>query len=161
MPRLPRRPPEASKRRPTGHARVASETAFSAEHTPLIVPHEKHALIRAHADARAKVRTGWGIGYYIGVAASCLVVVSGWWLTLDKNIRTNLDPGRDSLIDVVSESTQELQQNTQNAADGAHGIRAMQSNLDLLRQEYERARIQAEASRTTSSHPSSSSSSTH
>lgn len=150
MPRLTRRPPEASKRRPKGGARTTRH-AFSHDDEPLIIPHEKQALIRAHADARVKARTGWGIGYYIGVAASCLVVVSGWWLTLDKNIRTNMNPGRDPLVQVLDESTDDLRDNMEQVADGPNGTHAMQASVQRLREEYERARLEAQSQATTTS----------
>lgn len=161
MPRLTRRPPEASKRRPRGPARTAHQPLFSQDETPLVVPHQKHALIRAHADARVKARTGWGIGYYIGVAASCLVVVSGWWLTLDQNIRSNIDPGRDPLVQVLDEGAEGLRQNVEQAAQGPNGMHAMQVSVERLREEYERARIQAEAEAVAATRSSATSSLSH
>jgi len=47
---------------------------------------EKHELIRAHADTRHKRPRGYGLGYYIAVAASCLVVATGWLMTLDRGL---------------------------------------------------------------------------
>jgi len=47
---------------------------------------EKHELIRAHAATRHKRPRGYGLGYYIAVAASCLVVATGWILTLDRGL---------------------------------------------------------------------------
>lgn len=59
------------------------------ESSPVILSHEeKHELIRAHADARRARPEKMGLGYYIAVAASCLVVVSGWIYTLDRGLWT-------------------------------------------------------------------------
>jgi hypothetical protein len=54
---------------------------------PRVLSHEeKYELIRAHAEAR-KARPGrLGLGYYIAIAASCLVVASGWLYTLDRGL---------------------------------------------------------------------------
>ncbi len=140
-----RRPPRASTRRPTGSARVAS-SFFSEDHAPLVAPQEKHALIRAHAEAREQARTRWGIGYYIGVAASCLVVVSGWWFTLDRNVRSNISPARDPLVQIIDEGMGDFRKNTQQSSS----MGAVQDSMNQLRQEFERARTQAVAEQGTS-----------
>lgn len=145
MPRLTRRSPPAKRHASKAATSATTSSArFSEDDAPLIVPHHKHALIKAHADVRHKVRTGWGWGYYIGVAASCLVVVSGWWLTLDKNIRTNMNPGRDPLVQVLDSSAQDFQAQLQATGKSATGTGAVRSTVDQLREEYARARAQAE-----------------
>lgn len=60
---------------------------LSQESESRILSHEeKHELIRAHADSRHKRPRGYGLGYYIAVAASCLVVATGWIMTLDRGL---------------------------------------------------------------------------
>lgn len=60
---------------------------LSRESESRILSHEeKHELIRAHADTRHKSPRGYGLGYYIAVAASCLVVATGWLMTLDRGL---------------------------------------------------------------------------
>ncbi len=141
MPRISRRPPVASKRRLTSGTRSSTHTTFSRQGEPLVVPHEKHALIQAHASARENVRRGWGWGSYIGIIASCLVVVSGWWLTLDTNIHTNIDPVRDPLVQMLDDGTREVGNNMHNASGS---VRAIENSITGVRQEFERARLQAE-----------------
>jgi hypothetical protein len=47
---------------------------------------EKFELIRAHAQARQARPNRLGLGYYIAIAASCLVVATGWLYTLDRGL---------------------------------------------------------------------------
>lgn len=56
----------------------------------LLKPRDKRELILAHAAARAARRVGGKWTYLIGVSASCLVLVSGWWLTVGTELRQRL-----------------------------------------------------------------------
>ena len=31
-------------------------------------------------------------GYYVAIAASCLMVITGWWFTAEKNLHQNIAP---------------------------------------------------------------------
>ncbi|MSR85311.1 hypothetical protein EXS71_02655 [Candidatus Uhrbacteria bacterium] len=97
---------------------------------PLYSAHEKHKLIMAHANARGE-RPDWGLGYYIGIAASCLVVVTGWWLTLGTNLRTHV-PTQDP-------SVQRLQKD----------IKDLREKLSTI---HEKSELQAEALKKTAAH---------
>ena len=59
---------------------------FADQDSRIISHEEKHELIRAHAETRHKRPNGYGLGYYIAVAASCLVVATGWIMTLDRGL---------------------------------------------------------------------------
>lgn len=61
-------------------------SSFTNQDSRLISHEEKHELIRAHAETRHKRPNGYGLGYYIAVAASCLIVVTGWVMTLDRGL---------------------------------------------------------------------------
>ncbi len=56
----------------------------------LLKPRDKRELILAHAAARAARRVGGKWTYLIGVSASCLVLASGWWLTVGTELRRQL-----------------------------------------------------------------------
>lgn len=69
---------------------------------------EKHQMILAHAAKHSAHPQGWGIGYSIAIMASCLVVVSGWWLTLDSNVRRSLPTTSDQTWNEVKTGVEEL-----------------------------------------------------
>ncbi len=69
---------------PKRHSHSAS--SFTTQDSRILSHEEKHELIRAHAQAREKRPNGYSLGYYIAVAASCLVVVTGWVMTLDHGL---------------------------------------------------------------------------
>ncbi len=100
MPRRPARRPSALSPR--------AKTPSHVEHDPSgigqrVSSEEKRQLILAHTAARER-RMSWGPGYYVAIAASCLVIVSGWWLTLDKNLRAGIRPGQNPLVQTVKDS---------------------------------------------------------
>lgn len=67
---------------------------------------EKYELIRAHAEARKARPNRLGLGYYIAIAASCLVVASGWLYTLDRGLwipPREPDPALQELQDTTAE----------------------------------------------------------
>lgn len=64
----------------------------------IVTDDEKRQLILAHAAAREGRPENWGLGYYVAVAASCLVVVTGWMLTLGSGIRSQIPSQPDSIL---------------------------------------------------------------
>ncbi len=48
----------------------------------IILPHHKRQLILAHAQARQARHMPHRWVYLMGVAASCLIVMVGWWMTV-------------------------------------------------------------------------------
>lgn len=73
---------------------------------------EKRELILAHAMARAAKGVGGVWTYYIGIAASFLIVGTGWWFTVGTDLRQKLlipssEPG---MVEQIQEQAQELEQ---------------------------------------------------
>ena len=56
----------------------------------IILPHHKRHLILAHAEERKSRRMPHKWVYLMGVAASCLVVMAGWWFTVGSWIQGQL-----------------------------------------------------------------------
>lgn len=89
--------------------RHASSDAGQAHHVvDRILSHEeKHELIRAHAATRHKRPRGYGLGYYVAVAASCLVVATGWMMTLDRGLWEPVR-GPDPLMQEFTKNAEQL-----------------------------------------------------
>lgn len=87
MPRPPRR---AAPRR--------SRPQTTAESSSIVTNDEKRQLILAHAAARAGRSQPWGLGYYVAVAASCLIIVTGWTLTVKSGLRSQIPSQSDSIL---------------------------------------------------------------
>lgn len=76
-------------------AELAAEPAPALENVPFfqqgILSHaQKRELILAHAKARQVRNTPNSWFYLMGVAASCLVVIGGWWLTVGSWVRSQM-----------------------------------------------------------------------
>ncbi len=102
--RRPRRTAPSRAPRPVLEEPAVRQHVY--QDTPQILSEEeKHELIRAHAHARQikKPPVQHMAGYYVAVAASCLMVMTGWWFTADKNIHQNIAPSGqpDVFIDSV------------------------------------------------------------
>lgn len=72
----------------------------------MLTDEAKRELILAHAAARSKTARDWGIGYTVAIAASCLVVFGGWWLTLDRSLGVAKHP--DGFFKILSDTKQRL-----------------------------------------------------
>lgn len=100
-----------SRRAPPKRHSVAHEPRPATSDRPKVLSSdEKRELIHAHTEARQGRPSGYGLGYYIAVGASCLVVVSGWWLTLDTNLRWGADRAPDRLSEDISREAQEFRE---------------------------------------------------
>ena len=88
---LPR--PVIKQDKPKPVIELASRLVFSED--------EKRELIMAHADARKGREQGMGLGHYIAIVAGCLLVVGGWWLTLERNI-LYLSPPQDESFSAIA-----------------------------------------------------------
>lgn len=150
MPRAPRRHPPAP-RRPKRSS--APEATFFAEGTPaaggdaaeeprMISSDEKRELILAHAQARTSPGHGWGLGYYVAIAASCLVVVTGWWMTAGINLRTGVAP-RDQLLEGLSQNL-----HGPSSLLSATGTSVIKSDVDAIKQQLQ---VKSDASNAPSS----------
>jgi hypothetical protein len=118
----PRRAPP--RRSPGLRPRHAKKTLEEALITPqdqqersVLSHEEKHQLILAHAARHAAHGQGWGIGYSIAILASCLVVVSGWWITLDTNMRRSINPSSDQTWESMSSELSKIEQVWEEAKD--------------------------------------------
>ncbi len=68
------------------------------EASPIVTDDEKRQLILAHAAVREQRRENWGLGYYGAIAASCLVIITGWMLTLGSGLRSQIPNESDSIL---------------------------------------------------------------
>ncbi len=124
-----RRPAKRHARPERAHA----AHSFGVHGEPRTHADEKRALIHAHTHARAAARAGWGLSYYIGIGASCLVVVSGWWMTA--GTRANVDLRNDNLVETVQTQTQTLAQDLHKPDPEAEAVKArIQAIHDQLEQ---------------------------
>ncbi|MBP7005705.1 hypothetical protein KBB27_01105 [Patescibacteria group bacterium] len=57
----------------------------------LLTPDQKRELILAHASARQTRTTPRGWMYVFGVAAACLMVAGGWWMTVGSWIHGKME----------------------------------------------------------------------
>ena len=120
-------------RSPPKRSHAHHETPHDA---PRILSHEeKHELIRAHAATRHKRPRGYGLGYYIAVAASCLVVATGWAMTLDRGLWEPAK-GPDPAIQELTDSAERIKQ-----------------EIDKTNEKIQNARKQLEAATATSTNP--------
>lgn len=77
---------------------------------------EKYELIRAHAASRQKRPHGYKLGYYIAVAASCLVVVTSYALTTDRVMIKPVqkqDPTYEVLVQNIEKLKTEIDQSAE------------------------------------------------
>lgn len=89
------------------------------ESSPVILSQEeKHELIRAHAASRHARPEKMGLGYYVAVAASFLIVATGWVYTFDRGLW-----------------------NTPQAPDPA--VQQLQDNAERLKIEWQKAKARA------------------
>jgi hypothetical protein len=112
---------------PTRHANDVTRYALREDDGRILSHEEKHELIRAHAATRHKRPRGYGLGYYVAVAASCLVVATGWMMTLDRG-----------LWEPVREPDPLMQEFTKNAEQ-------LKTDLDETNRKLEEARKQFQA----------------
>jgi len=70
----------------------------------------KHDLILAHRAARVAQRASGKWTYYVGVAASVMIVFTGWWLTFDTNVRTGFHPNAPGLLSDLNDAVKRVDQ---------------------------------------------------
>jgi len=88
---------------------------------------EKHELIRAHAATRQKRPHGYKLGYYIAVAASCLVVVTSYALTVNYRIAKPMpkpDPVYEEFVQNIEKFKQELDQTSEKVKNAKNQFQA-------------------------------------
>lgn len=98
----------------------------------MLTAEEKRELIHAHHHARKtrQKEQSWGVGYYVAVAASCLMVITGWVFTMEKNIRQNMmePPKTAPLSEQLKGQTEVMREN----------LREGKQKIDAAIQEKER-----------------------
>ncbi|MBM3204819.1 hypothetical protein FJZ48_02460 [Candidatus Uhrbacteria bacterium] len=129
-------PTRTHRRPPRRHDRAVHD-----DETPRVMSsEEKAALIHAHHAARQRHAhpRGWGLGYYVGITASCLVIITGWWMTVGTNLRQ-------SLSDQPDEAAQILQTNLKKFREGfpakniETGKQQIKANVDAMKKGYDQA----------------------
>ena len=105
---------------------------------------EKRELILAHAAARAHEPREWGIGYAVGLLATILIVVTGWVLTFERNLRVQLPTTQDSLVSGTKERVETILQN-------APTPKQVTDSVEAQRRAYEAAIKAARVSQAASS----------
>lgn len=65
----------------------------------------------AHASSRVPRHSAYSLGYYVAVAACCLFVISGWWLTLGPSLERSVSKEPDPLAQSVSQEWEAFRQN--------------------------------------------------
>lgn len=106
-------PKRKSRAKEKGASRAHVLDAFVPSAEPqmhLMSEDEKHQLIRAHAEARADRPKRPGLGYYVAVGMSCVVVGAGWLMTLDANYGLNRDKKPDAAVEAVKDGIQKFKQ---------------------------------------------------
>ncbi|MDO8584203.1 MAG: hypothetical protein Q7R83_03435 [bacterium] len=78
---------------------------------PMVSADEKRALILAHHASRTSRRRKMPVAaYYIGVTASCLIVVSGWWVTWGAGISSGLRQQPDEAFQIIKDGYQQAKE---------------------------------------------------
>jgi len=70
----------------------------------------KRELILAHHEARRQQKPVPAVVYFAGIAASCLVVVTGWWMTIGSNVFRPLLKN-DEAVRIMTQGVQKLETN--------------------------------------------------
>lgn len=146
MPRTHRHPPTVAHRRT-----VRRSFEGVAGHAPgrVLSPDEKRELILAHHAARTKrgkPHPAWGWGYYVGIAASCLVILTGWWLTLGSSLRYQAQPSTESLTGIIKNSVDEFQASWRAGADGRQASQNdVNTQIQAAKTQYQQAIIRERA----------------
>jgi hypothetical protein len=100
----------------------------------------KRELILAHHAARQKNPhpRGWGVGYYVGIAASCLVIITGWWMTVGTNLRHGLSTEPDEAAQIIQTNIEKFREGFP-ADEVEQGKQQMKANVEGMKKEYDQA----------------------
>ena len=125
------------------HVISRGETSSSSATPRLLSDAEKHELILAHTEHHRTRPESWGLGYAVGLVASCLVVALGWFATLNVNLRSGLSTAPDPAWVTVQDRLRGLKQDWQKQKP------ANTEEINKLRTQYEAAKKQATTESTT------------
>jgi len=143
MPRLQQKAP--SKKAPRAARRedlsVAAALPFVDEEKAFEMPRivsleEKRSLVRESAMRRADQTAPNRFAIYAGVAASCLVIMTGWWLTVGSTIRMQLHGDPDAFTQILKQNVQQYEQNSKTSGtDLQTGKQILLKSLDDIQRE--------------------------
>lgn len=98
--------PRTLKPAPARRAKApkASGNVFATLEPKILSPEEKHELIRAHAAARDGQDRGFHLGYVIAVAASTLMIMTGWLMSFGRGIWLTKPPVPDAAVETIKQT---------------------------------------------------------
>ncbi len=102
--------PRTLKPAPTRRAKApkARGNVFEALEPKILSPEEKRELIKAHAEARIGQDRGFSIGYVIAIAASTLMIGTGWMMSFGRGIWLSKPPAPDAAIETIKETAESV-----------------------------------------------------
>lgn len=116
---------------------------------------EKRSLVRESAMRRADQTAPNRFAVYAGVAASCLVIMTGWWLTVGSTIRLKLNGNPDEFTQILKTNAQQFEENSKaSGTDLQTGKQILLKSLDDIQREQavkQAAQAELNAVRPTSS----------
>jgi hypothetical protein len=139
MPKTTRRTAPRRSKKPRPEPVLHEEVTWNLEEPHVLTEEEKRELILAHVAARAEEPRQWGIGYAIGLVASCLVVAVGWLMTFSSNMRASLTPEPEPLLEATREPLQKFQEELPSLPDFGRPI-------EELKRQFEEERRRAASS---------------
>ncbi len=145
MPYPPRRSSHRTAHR-RGVLRRSSESAVDQTSSRVLSSEEKRELILAHHAARkknGKPHPAWGFGYYVGIAASCLVIVTGWWATLSGSLNYEAQSSDEGVIQTIKNGINEFRSTWRSGA--GRSANEVRNTVDAAKEEYQQAVIRQKA----------------
>lgn len=113
MPRTLQKTPKKSVVKRRALKPKARGNVFDALEPKILTPEEKHELIRAHASARANQDRGPHLGYVIAIAASTLMVTTGWLLSFGRGIWLTQPSTSDAAIETIRYTAESVKSDVQ------------------------------------------------
>lgn len=126
------------RRAPPRRAKSAPRLlVLEADATPRILSdEEKRGLILAHAKHHRSRPQKWGLGYAVGLVASCLVVAFGWFLTLDTNLHNGWSTSPDPSWTVVKDRLHEMKDDARaRTSQEVRAIQQLQGQYKTIKQQ--------------------------
>ncbi|MFO0764775.1 MAG: hypothetical protein U0487_01890 [Patescibacteria group bacterium] len=102
--------PRTLKPAPTKRAKAprARGNVFATLEPKILSAEEKHELIRAHTEARAGQDRGFHAGYIVAIAASTLMVMTGWLMSFGRGIWLTKPPVPDPAVETIQQTATEV-----------------------------------------------------
>lgn len=98
--------PRTLKPAPTRRAKAPRTrgNVFATLEPRILSAEEKHELIRAHAEARVGQDRGFHAGYIVAIAASTLMVMTGWLMSFGRGIWLTKPPVPDAAVETIQQT---------------------------------------------------------